>query len=55
MLSAEKLNKVIAKCYAETYGRAALILPELVSKMSIYVIKQWVLSLRMLTQSVARE
>lgn len=55
LLSSQKLNKVLAKTLAATLGRIALAMPEQVSMRSGPVIKQWVLSLRMLTASEERE
>lgn len=49
------MNKMMARTVAATLGRIALAMPEQVSIKSQAVIKQWVLSLRLLTASLERE
>ena len=48
MLDNQKLDKLIAKTLAATLGRAGLCCPEIVAQNASAVVKQWVLSLRML-------
>jgi hypothetical protein len=42
------LNKTLAKSLAATLGRISLVLHEDVAKISSKIMKQWLLSLRML-------
>jgi hypothetical protein len=49
------LSKVLAKTLAATLGRAGLCCPGLVAVKGKAVVKQWVLSLRMLGESKERE
>jgi len=49
------LNKILAKTLAATLGRMGLVVPEEVAMQSSPVIKQWVLSLRMLSAGDERE
>jgi hypothetical protein len=55
MLGQEKQNKVLARTVATTFGQIGLVLPEQVSIASAPVIKQWVLSLKMLGRGDDRE
>ena len=55
LLGGQKLNKTLAKTLAATLGRASLVMPEQVAMRSSPVMKQWVLSLRMLSASEERE
>jgi len=55
MLGQEKQNKVLARTVATTFGQIGLVLPEQVSFASAPVIKQWVLSLKMLGRGDDRE
>lgn len=49
------MNKTLAKSLASTLGRLSLIMHEQLAKISYKIMKQWLLSLRMLGQSEERE
>ena len=55
MLQTERLNKSVALTVAATLGRAGLVLDQVVASVAGPVMKQWVLSLRLLKASTEKE
>ena len=55
MLQTERLNKSVALTVAASLGRAGLVLSQVVASVAGPVMKQWVLSLRLLKASAEKE